>query len=132
LSDKKEIHTYELRKLPQADDQSRGYEWMRFIAAEQKEEFEMLAQNNTNIRQAYTELQRLSLNGENRALYEDRINALRDENWRINSAQRQGRESKAIETAKQALLENLPIPMIMRLTGLDENTINRLRDEGEQ
>jgi predicted transposase/invertase (TIGR01784 family) len=86
LSDKKEIHTYELRKLPATDDQSRAYEWMRFIAAERKEEFEMLAQNNTDIRQAYTELQRLSLSKESRALYEDRIKALRDGIWRINSA----------------------------------------------
>jgi predicted transposase/invertase (TIGR01784 family) len=137
LSDKKEIHTYELQKLPLTDDQSRAYEWMRFIAANQKEEFEMLAQNNTDIRQAYTELQRLSLSKENRAQYEDRIKALRDEQWRVNSAQRQGheegreegRELMAMETAKRALRRGMEPDIIADLTGLDEKTINRLQDE---
>ena len=41
----------------------------------------------------------------------------------------QGAEQKAIETAKNALKNNIPVEMVVKITGLTENKVLELKKE---
>ena len=41
----------------------------------------------------------------------------------------QGAEQKAIETAKNALKNNIPVEMVVKITGLTENMVLELKKE---
>lgn len=61
------FHVIELPKLPEGikEDSSALVLWGKFINAEQKEEFDMLAQKNPYIESAYKHLQVISQDKEN-------------------------------------------------------------------
>ena len=73
-----EIHTLELSKLPQVQDNSMLWNWMYFIAAEEEEEFEMIAKKNETINKAVMELAVLSQDEKNRMLFEAQEKARMD------------------------------------------------------
>ena len=43
--------------------------------------------------------------------------------------QKEGAEQKAIETAKNALKNNIPVEMVVKITGLTENKVLELKKE---
>ena len=65
-----EIHTVELKKLPDDSDGTQLYDWARFIAAETEEEFEMAAQANPQVRRAVVKLRELSADEKARDMVE--------------------------------------------------------------
>ena len=93
-TDKMEFHVIELPKLPQElkDDSSDILLWAKFINAERKEEFDMIATKNTYIKSAYKTLQVISQDEEKRMAYEAREKALRDYNQGMLEAELRGRE----------------------------------------
>ena len=93
-TDKMEFHVIELSKLPQElkDDSSDILLWAKFINAERKEEFDMIATKNTYIKSAYKTLQVISQDEEKRMAYEAREKALRDYNQGMLEAELRGRE----------------------------------------
>lgn len=84
----------------------------------------MLAEKNENIKAAYEILQRISKSKEARMAYEARQAEIMDQLTREKSAV----EKTKIEIAKNALLMNLPIEQIEKLTGLSIEIIKGLKN----
>ena len=81
-TDKMEFHILEFPKLPKElqEDSSDMLLWAKFINAEKKEEFDMLAEKNSYIQSAYKQLQIISQDKQKRLEYEAREKAIRDYN----------------------------------------------------
>jgi len=75
-----EIYIVELPKLPRANDGTKAWNWVKFLSGKTKEDFEMVAETNGEIRKAVDELYVLSSSKEVRAEYERRQRALMDYN----------------------------------------------------
>jgi predicted transposase/invertase (TIGR01784 family) len=81
-----ELNTLELPKLPQQEDKSVLWDWMRFLKCEKQEEFEMIAAKNPQIEKAVGILMDLSADERTRLLEESRQKALWDYNSRMKGA----------------------------------------------
>lgn len=81
-TDKMEFHVIELPKLPGElrEENDKVELWARFIRAERKEGFDMLAEKDPYIESAYEHLQIISQDREKQREYEAREKALRDYN----------------------------------------------------
>ena len=105
-TDKMEFHVLELPKLSKElkEDSSDIELWGKFISAERKEDFDMLAEKNMYIGSAYQHLQVISQDEEKRLEYEARAKAIRDYNQIMLEAEQRGRvEGEAIgETRGEA------------------------------
>jgi predicted transposase/invertase (TIGR01784 family) len=93
FSDITEIHTLEMTKLPENADNTELWNWLRFIKAKTKEEFNMIAAASPQMREAVGILAELSADEQNRMLYEARLKAERD------------RVSREVYVAKKAAAE---------------------------
>ncbi len=84
----------ELPKLPEElkEDCSNIELWAKFINAERKEEFDMLAQKDPYIKSAYEQLQVVSQDKEKRLEYEARQKAIWDYNQMVLEAEERGEE----------------------------------------
>lgn len=97
-----EWHIVELPKLPAMDDGTDLYDWIRFIKAESKEEFEMLAKKNEYLEAAYKELEIISQDEQKRIAYTTRqkalfdYNPLMEENWLRGKAEVRAEERKSM------------------------------------
>lgn len=133
LTDVLEIHFLELPKLSKLDKlkdiDDPILEWLEFIDAKSKEGMEILAEKNENIKTAYEILQRVSKSKEARMAYEARQADIMDQLTREKSAEEKGRHEEKIAIAKSALLMNLPIEQIEKLTGLSIETIRELNNQ---
>ncbi len=91
-TDKMEFHVIELPKLPLGiSEGSPEIElWAKFINAERKEEFDMLAERNPYIESAYERLQIISQDSGKRMEYEAREKAIRDYNEGLLEAEARG------------------------------------------
>ena len=93
-TDKMEFHVLELPKLPEElkEDCSNIELWAKFINAERKEDFDMLAQKDPYIKSAYEQLQVVSQDKEKRLEYEARQKAIWDYNQMVLEAEERGEE----------------------------------------
>lgn len=93
-TDKMEFHVIELPKLPAElkEDYTELELWAKFINAERKEEFDMLAEKNPYIDSAYKQLQVISQDKQKRLEYEAREKAVRDYNQGLYEAEQRGIE----------------------------------------
>lgn len=91
-TDKMEFHVLELPKLPEElkEDCSNIELWAKFINAERKEDFDMLAQKDPYIKSAYEQLQVVSQDKEKRLEYEARQKAIWDYNQMMYEAEQRG------------------------------------------
>ena len=87
-----EIHIVELPKLPTNDDGTDLYDWIKFIKAENKGEFEMLAQQSQYLQRAYETLEEISADQEKRIAYTARQKALYDYNTLMEESFERGVE----------------------------------------
>ena len=129
-TDKMEFHVIELPKLPQGlREGCSGIElWARFINAERKEEFDMIAQRDPYIGSAYQTLQVISQDSEKRMEYEAREKAIRDYNAGMMEAEERGEKKNAIRVAKNMLRENFDIQITSKISGLPLPEIEKLKD----
>ena len=136
-TDKMEFHVLELSKLPKElkEDTSDILLWAKFINAEEKEEFDMLATKNSYIGSAYEQLQIISQDKKKRLEYEAREKAIRDHNQMMYEAEERGKEIGKQETlfdiVKKFLALRLPIDTIAEGTGLSEEDIRKIQQENE-
>ena len=136
-TDKMEFHVLELSKLPKElkEDTSDILLWAKFINAEEKEEFDMLATKNSYIGSAYEQLQIISQDKKKRLEYEAREKAIRDHNQMMYEAEQRGKEIGKQETlfdiVKKFLALRFPIDMIAEGTGLSEEDIRKIQQENE-
>ncbi|RKI54983.1 Rpn family recombination-promoting nuclease/putative transposase [bacterium D16-51] len=139
-TDKMEFHVLELTKLPEElkDDSDNILLWAKFINAERKEEFDMIADKNPYIESAYQTLQVISQDEEKRLEYEAREKAIRDHNQFMYEARQKGRAEgikigeahgktlAAIEIAKRLIEQGYSTNEIMLITNLPKNQIDKL------
>ena len=134
-TDKMEFHVIELPKLPEElkENSSDLLLWAKFINAERKEEFEMLAGKNKSIEKAYEKLQVISQDEKKRMEYEAREKAIRDHNQMMKEAVarglKQGIEQNTIDIARRLLALNYPIDDVAKGTGLSVDRVKALKDE---
>jgi len=120
-----EINTLELGKIPTQDVNNKKYDWLRFLKAEQEEEFDMLAQRSPVIKQAVVELKRLSKTEEAQRLYDARQKAISDEKARTRTA-----HNKAMrEVAANMLKRGTPLQHIVEDTGLSLAEVEKLKSQ---
>ena len=106
-TDKMEFHVLELPKLPKElrEDSSDIELWGKFIRAERKEEFDVLAEKNAYIGSAYKHLQVISQDEEKRLEYEARAKAIRDYNQVMLEAEQRGEARGRTEGRKEGRKE---------------------------
>jgi predicted transposase/invertase (TIGR01784 family) len=133
-----EIYTLELPKLPVEYDGSSLWDWLQFFKSREKEEFEMVANKNPEIRKAVNTLYELSSDEKVRAEYEMRLKAWRDRlsqndgyfqdgilKGRVEGRV-EGEESKALSIAQELIHMGLPFDAIVSSTKLDPEKIKAL------
>ena len=130
-TDKMEFHVLELPKLPKElkEDSSDIELWGKFINAERKEEFVMLAEKNTYIDSAYQHLQLISQDKEKRMEYEAREKAIRDYNQGILEAEQRGETRATKRIAKTLLLSGTSVDLVTQSTGLSIEQVQSLKKE---
>ena len=104
-TDKMEFHVIELPKLPEElkGNSSDLLLWAKFINAERKEEFQMLAKKNKSIEKAYERLEVISQDQQKRMEYEAREKAIRDHNQMMKEAADRGLKQGIEQGIKQGI-----------------------------
>ncbi len=143
-TDKMEFHVIELPKLPQGvrEGCSDIELWARFINAEKKEVFDMLAKDDPYIGSAYQRLQLISQDRQMRMEYETREKAIRDYNEGmleaeergeergrkegISIGEERGRRAEALSIARKLVGMGFPMEEIVKITLLSEKEIEGL------
>ena len=135
LTDLQEIHFIELPKLPKNEEIKDVFDaWMEFIENPISNKLEKAEMTIQEIREAKSELLRLSANDKERMKYEDRRVALLDKVSALENAEEKGikigkkigKKEGTIEVAKNSLKAGLDIDTISSITGLEKNEIEKL------
>ena len=115
--------------------------WIAFIQSPDSELVEKLEMSKEEIKEAKSELLRMSADSKDRFMYEKRKESILEKVSLIESAEQKGIEKglregliegankKAIEIAKNLILNGLENELIKNATELDIDTINELRDK---
>lgn len=141
FTDKMEFHVIELPKLPKnIQTDSKLTLWAKFINAERKEEFDMIAEKDECIDSAYQRLQSISLDEQKRLEYEARDKAIRDhKQFMIDRARLEKKVEESIrevEESRRELEESRREAEESRRKGRQEGEqmlallIERLTDDG--
>ena len=115
-----EINTLELSKIPPAEDGTPLWQWMKFLNAESKEEFDMIAEKNPVIKKAVVRLEQLSQDERTRMLYESQ--QLRE--WDV-ALEKKG---AILNIAKRMLDDGESVEKIMRYFNLTLEDIEEMRN----
>jgi predicted transposase/invertase (TIGR01784 family) len=126
-----EIYTMELPKVPMESDGRALWDWMQFLREKRKEDFEMAAERNAEVRGAVNTLYRLSEDPEVRAQMEYRDKARRDHATllyaTVRDAEARGEARKSAQIAIRMKKQGLPVDQIVEYTGLSVEEIATLR-----
>ena len=135
LTDIQEIHFIELPKLPKNEEIKDVFDaWMEFIENSISNKLEKAEMTIQEIREAKSELLRLSANDKERMKHEDRRAALLDKVSALENAEEKGikigkkigKKEGTIEVAKNSLKAGLDIDTISSITGLEKSEIVKL------
>ena len=138
-TDKFEIHILELPKLAQYEyPETELLRWAQFFGAKNREEMQMLAEQDKYIDKAYRRLEEMSADEQKRWEYEMRQKAIRDHRHMLASGRRegekigeqrgleQGERKKAVEIARKMLGDKMPIEKVAEYSGLSLEEIQKL------
>lgn len=92
-----EWHIIELPKLPAENTGDSMYNWLKFIKAENKEELEMMARTDTNINEAYKQLEIMSQDRDMKIAYTSRLKAIMDYNTVMEERYEMGRQERDLQ-----------------------------------
>jgi len=120
-----DIHILEIPKLEQDNSNPALVDWLRFLNAEKKEEFDMLAEKSEPMKKAVGVLAQLSADEKNRMIAEAREKELRDQMSRERGAERRGVEKVAFNL----LNTGMSIEDIAKVTMLDKSDIEALKNK---
>lgn len=101
FTDLRTTRTLELPKLPENDDGTDLWDWLRLIAAETEEEIDMAAANNEDVAQAAVLVKTFSADETRRWMATSREKFLRDQITRETVAREEGREEERRRGAAQ-------------------------------
>jgi predicted transposase/invertase (TIGR01784 family) len=120
-----EINTLEIPKVREPDESQLG-NWMRFFSAKNEEDFEMLAQINPAIAEAWGVVKILSGDERARALADAREKARMDYEDNYDGAYQDGEQKGRLDVARKALQKKMPHDVISDLTGLSLEEVKQL------
>ena len=104
-SDMMEMHILELPKLPpEQQDETDLMQWMRFLGGKNREDLKRMAEKNSNLQEAYDELDRLSADKRKRLEYEARQKAIRDKNMLFKTGVEHGRKDVILSMINSGML----------------------------
>jgi predicted transposase/invertase (TIGR01784 family) len=125
FNDLTEIQVLDMTKIPQNENDELT-NWLRFIRAKKKEEFEMAAQASPVIQEAYAYLVELSADEKIRLIAEEELKLQRDEYARMTGSKREGRiEGEAIGLAKGKVEGRAEVARNLARLGMDVETISK-------
>ena len=148
LTDLEEIHFIELPKFDEIGNKNNIDDiekidalekWLEFLKEPESNAVRQLELNDEVLKQAKTELYRLSMDSEERERYNMREKAIYDEISALENAEKKGIEQglqqgleegakqEKIDIAKKALSSGLDIKTVSEITGLSENEIEKLK-----
>jgi predicted transposase/invertase (TIGR01784 family) len=123
FTDISEIYALDLTKLPTEFDGSALCDWLKFLAAETEEEFNMVAERNPQIQTAVYRLKELSADEAARMISDAEEKARRDNRAREKGARL---EERTI-IARKLILRGRPIDEIVEDTGFEYEEIESLQ-----
>ena len=106
FTDKLEIHTLELPKVPPVSDDTELWKWLRFLAAKTKGDFEMVSKSSPVMAKAVAVLQELSADEQARQIAESREKFRRDQDARWKDAEKRGR-TKGRTEGRVEMIQNM-------------------------
>jgi len=125
FSNIKEINILELKKLPQTDDGTNLWAWMKFLNAENKEEMDMLVEDRPQMKigKAVARLEELSQDERARMLFESRQML----EWDIKLGKEAAKKEATEGIARNLLTIGMSVTDISSATGLTPTEIEALR-----
>jgi len=127
-----EVNTLELSKLPEAEDGTSLWQWMKFLKSENREEFDMIAEKNPAIGKAVVRLAELSQDERARMLFESRQmmewDIAIDKQTARQEGLQEGRQEGVFHVAKKLLEMDMRISSIIAATGLTYDEIATLKN----
>lgn len=136
LTDTMELHFIEIPKLRKLDDSEEISDmleaWVAFIQSPESEVVEKLEMSKKEIKEAKSQLLKMSVDSKDRYMYEKRKESILEKVSLIESAEQKGIEQgeykKAIEIAQNAINNNLDENTIQLITGLSLEEIKILKN----
>ena len=117
-----EVNTLELTKLPEIEDGTELWNWLKFLSAERRDDLEMIAERSPQVKKAVVRLMELSSDERTRLLYESRQKM----EWDNQAREIEASNNRAFTIAKNLLAMNVPIDAIATATGLTHEEIEVL------
>lgn len=141
FTDIRQVRTLEIPKLPECDDGTDLWDWLRLIAADTEEDMDMAAERNADVADAAVLVREFSADDDRRYEALAREKFLRDQATReawgrqqglaagLEQGRAEGRTEGRTEVARNALGMGMPVGQVCDLTGLTPSEIDRLADE---
>jgi predicted transposase/invertase (TIGR01784 family) len=117
-----EVNTLELKKLPEAEDGTELWNWLKFLSAERKEDLDMIAARSPQVKKAVVRLMELSNDERARMLYESRLKM----EWDIQARERSAVKDNSIAIAKKLLEKQMSVNEVADATGLAHEEIEEI------
>ena len=137
LTDKFELDIIELLKIKgRENEKDQLLDWLIFLENPESERVIRKMEENENLKEAVEKLDRISEDEKMQRIIELREKAIRDEHAiyakgvddGIEEGKAKGAREKQIEIAKSMLKENMDIEMIIKITGLTKQEIEKLQE----
>ena len=137
LTDKFELDIIELLKIKgRENEKDQLLDWLIFLENPESERVTRKMKENENLKEAVEKLDRISKDEKMQRIIELREKAIRDEHAiyakgvddGIEEGKAKGAREKQIEIAKSMLKENMDIEMIIKITGLTKQEIEKLQE----
>jgi len=117
-----EVNTLELVKVPEVEDGTELWNWLKFLSAQRKEDLDMIAERSPQVKKAVVRLMELSNDERTRLLYESRQKM----EWDNRARERVAIKTREYEIARNALEKKMSIEDIIDITGLTRDEIEDL------
>ena len=133
LTDKFELDIIELSKIKgRENEKDQLLDWLIFLENPESERVTRKMEENENLKEAVEKLDRISKDEKMQRIIELREKAIRDEHAiyakGLDDGVEKGAREKQIEIAKSMLKENMDIEMIIKITGLTKQEIEKLQE----
>ena len=141
LTDKFELDIIELLKIKgRENEKDQLLDWLIFLENPESERVARKMEENENLKEAVEKLDRISEDEKMQRIIELREKAIRDEHAiydkgvddgiekGIQKGKEKGAREKQIEIAKSMLKENMDIEIIIKITGLTKEEIEKLKE----
>ena len=137
LTDKFELDIIELLKIKgRENEKDQLLDWLVFLENPESERVVRKMEENENLKEAVEKLDRISEDEKMQRIIELREKAIRDEHAiydkglddGIEEGKAKGAREKQIEIAKSMLKENMDIEIIIKITGLTKQEIEKLQE----